>query len=84
MPNSGLAFLAEVCQDESIPVQVPSQGPRMNAQEKAYRRLVGRGFCHFSSNEMDQYVRRARWRVRLAVAFVAAAVLTYILVIRPF
>ncbi len=55
----------------------------MNAQEKAYRQLIGSGFCHFSINEMDEYVHRARWRVRLAAAFVVAAVLTYIFVIRP-
>ncbi len=56
----------------------------MNAYERAYPRLVGRGFCHFSSNEMDQYVRRARWRVLLAVAFVAVALLTYLFVaVRP-
>jgi hypothetical protein len=56
----------------------------MNAYEKAYRQLSDRGFCHFSSDAMDEYVRRARWRARLAAAFVVAAVLTYVLVIRPF
>jgi hypothetical protein len=56
----------------------------MNAHEKAYRRLVGRGFCHFSSDEMDQYVHKARWRMGLAAAFAAAAVLAYVLSIRPF
>ena len=54
----------------------------MNAHEKAYRQLIGRGFCHFSTNELDQYVRRARWRVRLAVALVVAAVLAYVFVMR--
>ena len=46
----------------------------MNAHEKAYRQLIGRGFCHFSTDEMDQYVHQARWRVGLAAAFAAAAV----------
>ncbi len=55
----------------------------MNAHEKAYRQLVGRGFCHLSSDEMDQYVRKARWRVGLAAAFVAAVFLTYVFMVRP-
>ena len=56
----------------------------MNAYEKAYRQLVGRGFCHFSTNQLDEYVHKARWRVGLAAAFAAGAVLAYVLVVRPF
>jgi hypothetical protein len=84
MPNSGLAFPAKVCQHQSIPAQVCSEGPRMNAHEKVYQRLVNRGFCHLSTDEMDQYVHKARWRMGLAAVFAAAAVLAYVLSIRPF
>ncbi len=55
----------------------------MNAHEKAYRQLIGRGFCHLSTDQLDEYVHRARWRMGLAAAFVVAAVLTYALVMRP-
>ena len=56
----------------------------MNAHEKAYRQLVGRGFCHLSTDEMDQYVHKARWRMAIAAAFAAVAVLAYVLAVRPF
>ena len=51
----------------------------MNAYEKAYRQLIGRGFCHLSSYELNGYIYKSRWRARLAVAFLAAAVLAYIM-----
>jgi len=55
----------------------------MNAYEKAYRQLAAHGFCHFSTRELDQYLRKARRRVFLAVGVLAAAVLAYVYVIRP-
>jgi len=55
----------------------------MNANEKAYRRLIRHSFCHWSDNEMDEYIHRARWRARLVVAFLAALVLAYVCVVRP-
>ena len=33
---------------------------------------------------MDEYVHKARWRMGLAAAFAAAAVLAYVLAVRPF
>jgi hypothetical protein len=56
----------------------------MNAHEKAYRQLIGRGFCHFSSSQLDEYVYKARWRMGLAAVLAAGAVLAYVLAVRPF
>ncbi len=56
----------------------------MNAHEKAYRRLTDRGFCHFSTNQLDEYVYKARWRMGLAAVFAAVAVLAYVFAVRPF
>jgi len=85
MPNSGLDFLAGSLaifeKSSSCPVQIT--GSRMNANEKAYRRLIRHSFCHWSDNEMDEYIHRARWRARLVVAFLAALVLAYVCVVRP-
>ncbi len=66
-----------------IAAQVPLAGPRMNMHEKAYRRLISYGFCHFSGDELDEYIRKARFRALFAVAFLAATVLAYVFVIRP-
>ena len=52
----------------------------MYKHEKAYRQLIGRGFCHLSSNELDEYVRRARFRIGLVAAFLGAAALTYFVI----
>ena len=67
---------------QSLPAQVRLSGSRMNTYERAYRRLTGRGFRHFSTSELDKYVRRARWRARLAGALLVAAVFAYVYVIR--
>ena len=56
----------------------------MNAHEKIYKRLMNRGFCHLSTDQLDEYVHRARWRVGLVAAVAAAAVLAYVLAVRPF
>jgi len=55
----------------------------MNMHEKAYRQLIAFGFCHFSKDELDEYIRKARFRAYFAVAFLAVAVLAYVFVIRP-
>ena len=68
---------------QSLPAQVRLAGPRMDAHEKAYRQLISRGFCHLSISELDEYVRGARWRARVASALLVAAVLTYVFAIRP-
>jgi hypothetical protein len=66
-----------------IAAQVHLTGPRMNIYEKAYHQLVAHGFCHFSEKELDRYIRKARFRARFAVAFLAAVVLAYFFLIRP-
>jgi hypothetical protein len=54
----------------------------MPKHEKACQQ-VGRSFCHLSSSELDEYVRKARFRARVAVALLIASGVTYVLLIRP-
>lgn len=55
----------------------------MNMHEKAYRQLIRYGFCHFSDDQLNDCIRKARFRARFALVFLGAAVLAYFFVIRP-